>query len=138
MSRTSLPVQLQYDVCRQILMHYHIHKELQDTAIWTWPSSKGHTKVNIALVRDFDVENISVKLWNDTGNSCRVIVFTRQLDLEPVWKLKKSHKGQCRNLLRFLCREHPCKVTTWYSQSMKSADVENICRPPRQRQYPSA
>ncbi len=41
-------------------------------------------KVNIKLVRDFDVDNISVKLQNDTGNSCRVIVFTRQLDLELV------------------------------------------------------
>ncbi len=40
--------------------------------------------VNIELVQDFDVENISVKLQNDTDNSCRVIVFTRQLDLELV------------------------------------------------------
>ncbi len=75
--------------CRQILMHYHIHKELQDAAIWTWPSSKGQTKVNIDLVRDFDVENISVKLRNDTGNPWRVIVFTRQLDRVLVWKFKK-------------------------------------------------
>ncbi len=39
-------------------MHYNIHKELEDAAIWTWPSSrgqKGQTKVNIKLVRDFDV-----------------------------------------------------------------------------------
>ncbi len=62
-------------------MHYNIHKELEDAAIWTWPISKGQTKVNIELVWDFDVENISVKLQNDTGNSCRVIVFTRQLPL---------------------------------------------------------
>ncbi len=45
---------------------------------------KVQTKVNIELVRDFDVENIFVKLPNDTGNSCRVIVFTRQLDLETI------------------------------------------------------
>ncbi len=45
---------------------------------------KGHAKVNIELVRDFDVENICVKLQKDSGNSCRVIVFTRQLDLELV------------------------------------------------------
>ncbi len=73
-------------------MNYNIHKELRDTAIWTWPSSKGQkgqTKVNIKIIRDFDVENISVKLQNDTGNSCRVIVFTRQVDLELVWKFKK-------------------------------------------------
>ncbi len=76
--------------CRHILRHYHIHTELQDATIWTWPrlkGRKGQTKVNIKLVLDFDVENISVKLWNDTGNSCRVIVFRRQLDLELVWKL---------------------------------------------------
>ncbi len=67
-------------------MYYHIHKKLQDAAIWTWPISKvlkGQTKVNIELVRDFDVENISVKLQNDTGNSWRVM-FTRQLDIELV------------------------------------------------------
>ncbi len=45
---------------------------------------QGVKKVNIELVRDFDVENISVKLQNDTGNSYRVNVFTRQLDLELV------------------------------------------------------
>ncbi len=69
-------------------MHYHIHKELQDAAIWTWPSSKGQkgqTKVNI----DFDIGNICVKLWNDIGNFCRVIMFTRQLDIELVWKFKR-------------------------------------------------
>ncbi len=65
-------------------MHYTIHKELEDAAIGISPSSKGQTKVNIELVRDFDVWNISVKLGNDTSNSCRVIVFTRQLDLELV------------------------------------------------------
>ncbi len=40
--------------CRQILRHYHIHKELQHTAIWPWPSSKdqkGQTKINIKVVR---------------------------------------------------------------------------------------
>ncbi len=41
-------------------MHYHIHKELQDDAIWKWPSSIGQIKVNIKLVWDFDMENISV------------------------------------------------------------------------------
>ncbi len=39
--------------------------------------------------RDFDVENIYVKLQNDTGNCCRVIVFIMHLDLEIVWKFKK-------------------------------------------------
>ncbi len=45
-------------------------------------------KVNIKIVQDFDVENISVKLRNNTASSCRVIVFTRQLDLELVQKVK--------------------------------------------------
>ncbi len=31
-------------------------------------SSKCHTKVNINLVQDFDVENIAIKLQLDTGN----------------------------------------------------------------------
>ncbi len=82
-------------------MHYHIHKKLQDAAIWTWPISngqKGATKVNIELVRDFDVENISVKLQNDTGNFCSVIVFTRQLDLELVWKFKNVTQRSMSNL----------------------------------------
>ncbi len=43
-------------------MYYHIQKELLDAAIWTWPSSKGQTKVNIELVQDFDVANISVTI----------------------------------------------------------------------------
>ncbi len=83
--------------CRHILSHYYIHKELQDAANWTWYSSKGQKgqpKVNIKLVRDFDVENISVKLWNDTG---RVIVFTRQLDRELVWKFKKVTQRSTSN-----------------------------------------
>ncbi len=86
--------------CKHILRHYHIHKELQDAAIWTWCSSKGQKgqpKVNIKLVREFDVENISVKLWNDTGNFCRVIVFTRQNDRELVWKFKKVTQRSISN-----------------------------------------
>ncbi len=82
-------------------MLYHIPKKLQDAAIWTWPiskSQKGQTKVNTNLIRDFDVENISVKLKNDTGNSCRVIVFTMQLDLELVWKFKKVTQRSMLNL----------------------------------------
>ncbi len=41
-------------------------------------------KVNVELVRDFDVQTIFVKLPNDISNSCRVIMFTRQLDLEII------------------------------------------------------
>ncbi len=81
-------------------MLYHIHKKLQDAVIWTWPISKGQkgqTKVNIEFVWDFEVENISVKLQNDTGNSCRVIVFTRQIDLELVRKLEKVTQTSMSN-----------------------------------------
>ncbi len=91
--------------CRQVLMHYHIHKELQHDlvkrsdkgqhrtrprfwcgeylckitkgywqflrsycihkAAWPWASlkvRKGHTKFNVKLIWDFDVENIPIKL----------------------------------------------------------------------------
>ncbi len=58
---------------------------------------KGQTKVNIELVQDFDVENVSVKLQKDTGNCCRVIVFTRQLDLELVLKFKKVTQRSMSN-----------------------------------------
>ncbi len=75
--------------CRQILRHHHIHKELHHAAIWLWPNSKGQkgqTKVNIKLVQDYDVENISVKLQHDACNCWGVIMFTRQPDFEQVWK----------------------------------------------------
>ncbi len=61
-------------------MSYHIQKELSLATIWRWPSlkgQKGQTKVNIELLRDFDVDNNPVKLGHDTGNSCWVIAFTR-------------------------------------------------------------
>ncbi len=59
---------------RQFLHSYRVHKA-------AWPLArlkvqKGHTKVNVKLVRDFYVESIQVKL-HDTGNLWRVIVFTR-------------------------------------------------------------
>ncbi len=78
--------------CRQILRQYQIHKELQDAAIWTWPSSKGHkgqTRVNIKLVWDFDVENISVKLQHDSCNCSLLIMLTIQPDHEHIWKFIK-------------------------------------------------
>ncbi len=74
-------------------MHYHIHKELQDAAIWTWPNSKdqkGQTKVNIKLVQDFDVENIYVKLPNDTGNSCSYRVHMAAWPWDSL-KVQKGH-----------------------------------------------
>ncbi len=74
--------------CRQILRHYYIYKELQHTAIWPWPSSKGQTKVNIELIRDFDVENIYVMLRHDACNSRGVIVCTGLaiVRARPYWK----------------------------------------------------
>ncbi len=44
----------------QVLQSYRVHK-----ASWPWASSKvqkGHTKVSVELVQDFDVENIPIKL----------------------------------------------------------------------------
>ncbi len=49
---------------RKFLQSYRVHK-----AAWPWASlkvQKGHTKVNVELVRAFDVENIHVKLQHDT------------------------------------------------------------------------
>ncbi len=60
---------------RQFLKSYSVQK-----AAWPWASLKvwkGHTKVNVELVRDFYVENIHVKLQHDTGNLRTVIAFTR-------------------------------------------------------------
>ncbi len=80
------------------LMHYHIQKELQDAAIWTWPSSKGQTKVNIELVWDFDVENIFVKLPNDIGNACSHHVHKAAWP----WDSLKVQKGYTKvNVERF-------------------------------------
>ncbi len=56
---------------RQFLQSYRVHK-----AAWPWASWKvwkGHTKVNVELVRNFYLENIHVKLQHDTGNLWRVI-----------------------------------------------------------------
>ncbi len=77
-------------------MHYHIHKKLQDAA-FEHDLFQKVKKVNIEIVWDFDVENIFAKLQNDTGNSCRVIVFTRQLDLQIVWKFEKVTQRSMSN-----------------------------------------
>ncbi len=128
MSRTSLPVPLQHDAgkfwcfiiftrsCKMLPFEHDLFQKVK----------KGRQRLNIELVRDFNVENISVKLQNDTGNPCRVIVFTMQHDLELVGRFKRSQKGQCRTRPRFLCREHPCKVTTWYREYMKSYHVHKV------------
>ncbi len=60
---------------RQFLLRYCVHK-----AAWWWASlkvQKGHTKVNVELIRDLYVQNIHVKLQHNTGNLRRVIAFTR-------------------------------------------------------------
>ncbi len=46
--------------CMQLLRSQRVHK-----ATWPWASlkiHKGHTKVNVKLFRDFDVENIPINL----------------------------------------------------------------------------
>ncbi len=60
---------------RQFLQSYRVHK-----AAWPWASlkvQKGHTKINVELVRDIYVENTHVKIQHDTGNLQKVIAFTR-------------------------------------------------------------
>ncbi len=62
---------------KQYLRSYRVHK-----AAWPWASlkvQKCHTKINIELIRDFDVENTTIMLQLDTGNLWRVITFTRPL-----------------------------------------------------------
>ncbi len=67
--------------------------------------SKGQTKVNIKHIWDFDVENISVKLQHDACNCLGVNVFTRQPDLDQVWKFKKLTQRSTLNSIKILmCR----------------------------------
>ncbi len=52
--------------CMQLLRSYFIHK-----SIWPWVRlkiQKGHTNVNIELVRDFDVKNILISIEQIAGN----------------------------------------------------------------------
>ncbi len=82
-------------------------------------------KDNIELIRNFDVENISVKLQNNTGNSCRVIVFTRQLDLEQDFYVEniqiklEQNTGNLRRVIMF-------------------TRFRTLIRRPRQQQHPSS
>ncbi len=72
MSRTSLPVELQHDAGK----------------IWCIIIFTRSCKM---LPFEHDL------VQKDTGNSCRVIVFTRQLDLELVWKVKKVTQRSMSN-----------------------------------------
>ncbi len=84
----------------QFLQSYRVHK-----AAWPWASlkvQKGHTKVNVKLVRDFYVENIHIKLQHDTGDLRRVITFTRSSQMLPAWKLKKVTQRSRSNLVEIL------------------------------------
>ncbi len=85
--------------CWQFLQSYSIHK-----AAWPWASlkvQKGHTKINVKLVRDVDVENIPIKLqysYKVTGNLWRVILFTRYWMLPAArpprqWRYPSSLRG---------------------------------------------
>ncbi len=87
--RTSLPVKLQHDAgtfwgiiiftrsCKMLPLEHDLVK-------------KGQAKVNIELVQEFDVENISVKLWNDTGNSCSYLVHKAAWHWASL-KVRKGH-----------------------------------------------
>ncbi len=89
MSRTSLPVQLQHDAgkfwcitiftrsCKMLPFEHDLFQKVKKV---TQRSTSTSSKI---------LMNICVKLQKDTGNSCRFIVFTRQLDHKLVWKFKK-------------------------------------------------
>ncbi len=85
----------------QFLRSYCIHKSF----IWfriilkVW---KGHTKINIEPVQDFDVQNTTNKLQLDTGNLQRVIMFTRSSQMLPAWKFKKVIQRTRSNLVEIL------------------------------------
>ncbi len=49
--------------CMQLLRAYHVHKTTRPWA--SLKVHKGHTKVNVQLVRDFDVENIPINLQHN-------------------------------------------------------------------------
>ncbi len=85
---------------RQFLQSYSVHKEA-----WPWASlkvRKGHTKFNVALIRDFYVENIHVKLQHDTGNLRKVITFTRSSQMLLAWKFKTVKQRSRSNLVEIL------------------------------------
>ncbi len=67
----------------QLLRTYHVHK-----TIWPWASlkiHKGHTKVNVKLIRDFDVDHITINLQHDKPIYCvhRVPDAARHLSTYP-------------------------------------------------------
>ncbi len=106
----------------QFLQSYRFHK-----AAWPWASlkvQKGHTKINIELIRDLDVENTTIKLQLDTGNLWRVIAFTRSSQMLRARKLKKkrSHKGQDQTCLKFWWVEHH----SLYSYNMMQANSDAL------------
>ncbi len=72
----------------QLLQSYYVHK-----ATWLWAIlkvQKGHTKVNIELIQDFDVENTTIKLQLDIGNFWRVYHVHKVLDATfiPPWNAR--------------------------------------------------
>ncbi len=103
----------------QFLQSYHFHK-----AAWPWASfkvQKGHTKINIELIRDFDVENSTIKLQLDTWNLWRVIAFTRSSQMLHARMFKKrSYKGQDQTWLKFWWVEHH----SLYRYNMKQANSD--------------
>ncbi len=94
----------------QFLQSYRFHK-----AAWSWASlkvQKGHTKINIKLISNFDVENTTIKLQLDTGNLWRVITFTRSSQMLLAWKLKKVTQRSRSNLVEILMSRtsHPAQL----------------------------
>ncbi len=73
------------------LQSYNMMHAIADESSHLWSSLKDqkvHTKVNVELIQDFDVENISIKL-HDTGNLWSVIVFTSSFTLRKFQSAKR-------------------------------------------------
>ncbi len=51
-------------------MHYHIHKKLQDAAIWTWPSSKGQHRTRPRFWCREYLGKITKRYWQFLQSYC--------------------------------------------------------------------
>ncbi len=67
--------------------------------------------------QEFDVE---------TPPPCRVTWFKQIPEVELVWKFQKVTQ---RSILRWCGKEHPCKVTTWCMQFLRSYPIHKAAWP---------
>ncbi len=115
-----LSIKLKYDAM-QFQRRYPVHRA------WSWASLKvlkDQTKVNVDIKRvwDFDVENLPAHC----RRFLRSYYIYRQFDIGLAWKFIKVAQSQHQTCQRFVCGEHPCKVTTWYTQYLRRYCVYKV------------